>query len=78
MLVVVPVVVVSAGFAVVANVLVIVTIRKAMEFALSENGSVLSGSVRVVASVLVGIKEIKGRLVLEGSAKGGVFLRLPF
>ena len=78
MLVVVPVEVVSAGFAVVANILVIVTIREAVKFALSENGSVLSGSVRVIASVLVGIKEIKGRLVLEGSAEGGVFLRLPF
>lgn len=63
-LVVIPVKVVSTGFAVVANILVVVAFGETVKVALRKNGNVLRGVCRVVACVLFGVKEIKGRLVL--------------
>ena len=73
-LVVIPVKVVSTGFAVVANVLIVVAFWETVKVALRKNGNILRGVGRIVACVLFGIKEIKGSLVLEGSVECGVFL----
>ena len=73
-LMVVLVEVIPTGLTVVANVLVIVTDRESAEDAIREFGAVLGWAVRVVAGVLLGVKVIKGSLVLEGSVKCGVCL----
>jgi hypothetical protein len=72
-LVVILVKVVPAGLAVVANVLVVVADGKAVKVTIRELGPVLGRVGRVVARVLLWVKEIK-RGALEGSVKGGVFL----
>jgi hypothetical protein len=76
-LVVVLVEVVPAGFAVVANVLVVAAGWEAAKVALLELGPVLGRVGRIVTFVFQGVEKIKGGLVLEGtqgSLKGGVFL----
>ena len=74
MLVVVLVEMIPAGLAIVANVFVVFAHGEAIEIALRQVGSVFGRVGRVVAGVFVGVEEIEGGLVLEGSVEGGVSL----
>ena len=74
MLVVVLMEMISAGLAIVANVFIVTAHREASEITLRQLRSVLCRVGRVVAGVFVGIEEIKGSLVLEGSVEGRVIL----
>jgi len=73
-LVVVLVEMIPAGLAIVANVFIVAAHREASEITIRQLRSVLRRIGRVVTAVFVGIKEIKGGLVLEGSMEGRIIL----
>ena len=74
MLVVVLMEMIPTGLTIVANVFIVTAHREASEIALRQLRSVLCRVGRVVAGVFVGIEEIEGGLVLEGSVEGRVIL----